>query len=146
MLHHIMDPADVDAVISHPLCMIGSDGSSLRPDGPLGQGRHHPRSYGTFPRVLQEYVRERGVITLEQAIHKMTGQAADKLRLADRGLVRTGHHADLVIFDPETVAEGSSYEDPYQYPVGIDLVMVNGEVVVQDGEHTGRLPGRVLRR
>lgn len=146
MLHHIMDPADVDAVISHPLCMIGSDGSSLRPDGPLGQGRHHPRSYGTFPRVLQEYVRERGVLTLEQAIHKMTGQAANKLRLADRGLVRAGNHADLVVFDPATVAEGSSYENPYQYPQGIDLVMVNGEIVVQHGEHTGRLPGRVLRR
>jgi N-acyl-D-amino-acid deacylase len=146
MLHHIMDPADVDAVISHPLCMIGSDGSSLRPDGPLGRGRHHPRSYGTFPRVLQEYVRERGVITLEQAIHKMTGQAADKLRLTDRGQVKPGYHADLVVFDPETVAEGSSYEDPYRYPIGIDLVMVNGEVVVQDGEHTGKLPGRVLRR
>jgi N-acyl-D-amino-acid deacylase len=145
MLHHIMDPADVDAVISHPLCMIGSDGSSMRPDGPLGRGRHHPRSYGTFPRVLQEYVRERGVLRLEEAIHKMTGQAAAKLRLKDGGLLKPGLRADLVVFDPETVEELSSYEDPYRYPRGIDLVVVNGEVVVRDGEHSGRLPGQVLR-
>jgi N-acyl-D-amino-acid deacylase len=145
MLHHIMDPADVDAVISHPLCMIGSDGSSLRPDGPLGRGRHHPRSYGTFPRVLQEYVRERRVLRLEEAVHKMTGQAAAKLRVKDRGLVKPGLQADLVVIDPETVEERSSYEEPYRYPHGIDLVVVNGAVVVRDGEHTGRLPGRVLR-
>lgn len=145
MLHHIMDPADVDAVIAHPLCMIGSDGSSLRPDGPLGHGRPHPRSYGTFPRVLQEYVRERGVLRLEQAIHKMTGQAAEKLDLRDRGLLRPGLQADLVVFDSDTVREVSGYGDPHRYPEGIELVMVNGEVVVHNGEHTGRLAGHVLR-
>ncbi|MBA2448222.1 MAG: D-aminoacylase [Chloroflexi bacterium] len=145
MLHHIMRQDDVDAVIAHPLCTIGSDGSSLRPDGALGQGKPHPRSYGTFPRVLQEYVRERGVLRLEDAIHKMTGLAAEKLGLSERGLIERGRYADLVVFDPATIREVSTYGDPHRYPEGIDAVVVNGQIVVRNGEHTGWLPGRVLQ-
>ncbi|MDQ3701567.1 MAG: amidohydrolase family protein, partial [Chloroflexota bacterium] len=146
MLHFIMDDGDVDHVIRHPLSMIGSDGSSLRVDGPLGQGKPHPRSYGCFPRVLAHYVRERRVLSLEGAIRKMTGVPAARLRLRDKGLVRWGMDADLVVFDPATVRDAATFADPHRYAEGIRHVLVNGAVTVQDGEHTGARAGRVLRR
>jgi N-acyl-D-amino-acid deacylase len=125
--------------------MVGSDGSALAATGELATGKPHPRSYGTFPRVLGRYTRETGLLTLEQAVWKMTGLPARRLRLADRGVVRPGARADLVVFDPLGVADAATYEDPHRYPRGIEQVVVNGRLVVEDGEHTGALPGRVLR-
>ncbi len=146
MLAFSLSEDDVEYMLAHPLGMVGSDGSSLAPYGTLSQGVPHPRNYGTFPRVLQVYVRERNVLTLEQAVHKMSGACATKLGLAHKGFIHSGLDADLVLFDPETITDNATFGDPHQYPSGIDLVMVNGEVVVDNGAHTGKLPGRVLRR
>src|SRR5262249_27040892 len=109
MLHFIMDEGDVEHVIAHPLSMIGSDGSSLRPEGPLGRGKPHPRSYGCYPRVLAHYVRERRLLTLELAVRKMTAVPAVRLRLEHKGLVRWGMDADLVVFDPRTVRDAATF-------------------------------------
>ncbi|HEV8617090.1 MAG TPA: D-aminoacylase [Methylomirabilota bacterium] len=136
--------ADLRRALAHPSVMIGSDGSALAPYGELAAGKPHPRSYGTFPRVLGEYAREQRVITLPQAVHKMTGLPARRLRLRDRGVIRVGARADLVVFDARRIADQATYEDPHRYPVGIDHVLVNGRFVIKDGEHTGSLPGRVL--
>jgi N-acyl-D-aspartate/D-glutamate deacylase len=111
----------------------------------MGEGKPHPRSYGTFPRVLGEYVREQRVLTLAHAVHKMTGLPARRLGLRDRGVIRPGAQADLVVLDPGRVADLATYGDPHRYPVGIEHVLVNGRLVIRDGEHTGVLPGRVLR-
>ena len=146
MLHFIMDDADVEHVIKHPLSMIGSDGSSLRPDGPLGRGKPHPRSYGCFPRVLAHYVREKNVLSLEEAVRKMSGAAAVRLGLRHKGLVRFGMDADLVVFDPSTVRDAATFADPHHYAEGIKHVVVNGAITVRDGEHTGTRAGRVLKR
>ena len=124
--------------------MIGSDGSALAPYGDMADSKPHPRSYGTFPRVLGEYAREQRVLSLPQAVHKMTGLPARRFGLADRGVIRVGAKADLVVFDSARVADQATYEDPHRYPVGIEHVLVNGRVVVRDGEHSGNLPGRVL--
>jgi N-acyl-D-amino-acid deacylase len=146
MLHFIMDEADVEHVIKHPLSMIGSDGSSLRADGPLSRGKPHPRSYGCFPRVLARYVREKRLLTLEQAVRKMTGAPAARLGLRSKGLLRWGMDADIVVFDPATVRDTATYADPHQYPEGIRYVVVNGVLTVRDGRHTGARAGRVLAR
>ncbi len=140
-----LDEADLRRALVHPWIMIGSDGSSLAPYGELGAGKPHPRSYGTFPRVLGEYAREQRLLPLAQAIHKMTGLPARRLGLTDRGHVRPGARADLVVLDPKQVADRATYEDPHRYPVGIEHVLVNGRFVIKHGEHTGSLPGRVLR-
>jgi N-acyl-D-aspartate/D-glutamate deacylase len=104
----------------------------------------HPRSYGTFPRVLKRYVGDGG-ISLERAIQISTSAPAKKLRLTDRGLIKDGYQADLVIFNPETILDKATYEKPHQYPEGISYVLVNGEITVEHGEHSGRKPGKVLR-
>ncbi len=130
---------DVDSVLRHPHTMVGSDG--IESD----VGEPHPRVYGTFARVLGEYVRERGVVSLEQAIHKMTGQSAAKFRLSDRGSIAVGRFADIVVFDPETIADVATYEKPRQHPVGIDHVLINGRVAVEGGAQRDVRPGRVLR-
>jgi len=140
-----LDERDVRTALAHPRVMIGSDGSSLAPYGELGEGRPHPRSYGTFPRVLSEYVREQRVLPLAHAIHKMTGLPARRLGLSDRGVIRPGAKADLVVFEPRRVRDRATYEAPHQYPEAIEHVVVNGRFVIRDGEHTGSLPGRVLR-
>jgi N-acyl-D-amino-acid deacylase len=139
-----LDEADLKAALAHPQVMIGSDGSSLAPYGPLGEGKPHPRSYGTFPRVLGEYAREQRVLPLATAVHKMTGLPATRLGLRDRGVIRVGARADLVVFDARRVADRATYEDPHRYPDGIEHVVVNGRFVVKHGEHTGSLPGKVL--
>jgi N-acyl-D-aspartate/D-glutamate deacylase len=110
----------------------------------MSAGKPHPRSYGTFPRVLGEYVREQRLLSLPEAVHKMTGLPARRLGLRDRGQVRVGARADLVVFDPRRIADPATYEEPHRYAVGIDHVLVNGSIVIKDGEHTGSLPGRVL--
>jgi dihydroorotase/N-acyl-D-amino-acid deacylase len=142
MVYHVIDEADVRRIMAHPQTMIASDGRLTRP----GDGVPHPRNYGTFPRVLGRYVREERVITLEQAVHKMTGMPAARLSLGDRGCVRAGCVADLTIFDPATVRDVGTFEDPHHYPEGIPYVLVNGVVVVDGGKLTAARPGRVLRR
>jgi N-acyl-D-amino-acid deacylase len=141
-----MDEADVQSIVRSPAVLVGSDGTSLAPYGTTGQGKPHPRFYGTFPRVLGRYVRELGLLSLPQAIYKMTGGSAVALRLVDRGLLREGYWADMTIFDPQTIADRATYDDPHQYAAGISTILVNGVVVIDAGEHTGELPGQVLRR
>jgi N-acyl-D-amino-acid deacylase len=136
---------DLRRVMRHPSTMIGSDGSCLTPEGVLGRGKPHPRNYGTYPRVLGRYVREENILTLEEAIRKMTSLPAQKLRLKDRGLLKEGYFADIVVFDPQRICDRASYENPHQFPEGIEYVLVRGEIVVERGEHTGRTLGEVLR-
>jgi N-acyl-D-amino-acid deacylase len=140
-----LDEADLRRALAHPHVMIGSDGSALAAEGPLAVGKPHPRSYGTFPRVLGRYARDERALTLPEAVWKMTGLPARRLGLADRGVLAPGAMADVVVFDAATVADRATYEDPHRYAGGIGHVLVNGRVVVADGEHTGALPGRVLR-
>lgn len=137
---------DVQTILRAPHMLVGSDGTSLAPYGVTSQGKPHPRFYGTFPRVLGHYVRELGLLSLPQAIYKMTGGAAKALGLSERGLLRQGYWADVTLFDPQTIADTATYDDPHQYARGILMVLVNGDVVIDGGEHTGSLPGRVLRR
>lgn len=144
MVNFAMCEADVETVMRHPITMIGSDGLAVAADGPTGEVRQHPRSFGTFPRVLGRYVRERGILGLEDAVRKMTSAPAQRLELRDRGLLRKGTWADIVIFDPARVADRATFVDPHQYPEGIEWVLVNGRVVVERDKHTGQLPGKVL--
>ena len=145
-VYFIIDEADLALAMKQPWVAVGSDGSALAIDGPLRAGVPHPRNFGTFPRVLGRYVRELKVIPLEEAIRKMTSLPASILGLADRGTIKEGQWADLVIFDPATVADKATFEDPFQYPVGIDTVLVNGTVVLDEGKHTNARPGKVLKR
>jgi N-acyl-D-amino-acid deacylase len=145
-VYFIIDEADLALAMTQPWVAVGSDGSSLAVEGPLRAGVPHPRNFGTFPRVLGRYVRELKVIPLEEAIRKMTSLPASILGLTDRGTIKDGQWADLVIFDPATVADKATFEDPFQYPVGIDTVLVNGKVVLDEGEHTNARPGKVLKR
>jgi N-acyl-D-amino-acid deacylase len=142
MIYHVLDEADVQRIMKHPQAMIGSDGRLSRP----GETSPHPRAYGTFPRVLGRYSRDLHLFPLETAIYKMTGQSAARLRLVDRGTLRAGNFADVVVFDPATVADKSTFEQPHQYPVGIDYVFVNGIAAVEQGKFTDARSGRVLKR
>ena len=144
-VYFIIDEADLALAMQQPWVAVGSDGSSLATDGPLRVGVPHPRNFGTFPRVLGRYVRELKVIPLEEAIRKMTTLPASILGLSDRGAIKEGQWADLVLFDPATVADKATFEDPFQYPVGIDTVLVNGTVVLDEGKHTNARPGKVLK-
>jgi N-acyl-D-aspartate/D-glutamate deacylase len=140
------DIRDIAASAS-PLALIGSDGNCVAPYGTVAGGLPHPRFYGTFPRIISRFVREQGVLPLERAIHKMTGATARALKLADRGLIRKGFRADLVIFDPNDFDDRATYAEPHQFPSGArTTVMVNGTLVVENASHTGALPGQVLRR
>ena len=141
-----IDEADVQALLRSPAVLVGSDGRAVAPDSVAGQGRPHPRFYGTFPRVLGHYARDLGLLSLPEAVHKMTGAPARILGLAERGLLREGYRADITIFDPATIIDCATYDEPHRYPRGIGTVVANGVVVVDSGEHTGALPGRVLRR
>ncbi len=141
----IIDENDLKLAMKQPWVSVGSDGSALATSGPLHAGVPHPRNFGTFPRVLGKYVREEHVISLEQAVHKMSGLTASQLHITDRGLIKTGLAADLVIFDPATVADRATFTDPFQYPVGIPTVIVNGRVVLDNGRHTGERPGIIIR-
>jgi len=134
-----MAEEDVRRVMAHPAAMIGSDGI------PSVSGKPHPRLYGTFPRVLGTYVRREKVLGLEEAIHKMTDLPALKHRLRERGRLAVGYHADVTVFDPRSIDDIATYQDPRRYPDGIRYVIVNGEVVVEGSRHTGRSAGRVLR-
>ena len=144
MIFWAMCEQDLNFLIKHPLAMFCTDGRAVAPYGKLAAGKIHPRYYGSYPRLLGYYVREKGLLTLEEAIRKMTSLPARKLNLKDRGLVKHGYQADLTIFKEEEVIDLASYQDPHQYPRGIEYVLVNGEVVIAEGEHTGKLPGKVL--
>jgi len=139
-----MSEEQTEETLKHPLVMLCSDGSALAPYGPLHQGKPHPRNYGTFPRFLGLYVREKKALGLPQAVKKMTAMPAAKLGLKDRGTLKPANFADIVVFDPATVADKATYTEPEQYPIGIDYVIVNGQVVIDHDKHTGALPGKVL--
>jgi dihydroorotase/N-acyl-D-amino-acid deacylase len=142
-----MDESDVEAILAVPWIGVCTDAQNRRPGHPvLDAGRPHPRTYGSTARVLGTYVRERGTLGLETAVAKLTGVSAARLGLRDRGVLRDGAFADLVAFDPATVADVATYEEPSQYPVGIEHVVVNGRVAVLAGEETGERGGRLLRR
>lgn len=136
---------DMQYALKQPFTSIGSDGSAMSPEGSRGKSNPHPRSYGTFPRVLGRYVRELKVVTLPEAVKKMTSMNADKINIRDRGLLKEGYWADIAVFDPNTVADKATFLQPHQYPVGIPYVVVNGQVVLDNGNHTGALPGKVIR-
>jgi N-acyl-D-amino-acid deacylase len=141
-IFHAMSEPDVERIIVHPATMIASDG-----EVPVfGKASPHPRSYGTFARVLGRYVRERKVLTLEEAVRKMSSMPARRVGLHDRGLLLPGFKADLVVFDPATIADKATFERPHQYAVGVSHVLVNGVFVVEEGKTTGARPGKVLRR
>jgi N-acyl-D-aspartate/D-glutamate deacylase len=136
---------DMNLALVQPWCSIGSDGSALATDGPLRRGNPHPRNFGTFPRVLGVYVRERGLLRLEDAVRKMTSLSAAKIGIRDRGLLQSGLFADITIFDEKRIIDRSTYEEPFQYAEGIDYVVVNGQLVIDSGKHTGVRSGRALR-
>ena len=140
-VYHAMAAGDVDRIMVHPRTMIASDGGIMA-SGPL---RPHPRNYGTFARVLGHYVRERGLLPLPVAIHKMTGMVAARLGLDDRGRIAPGAVADIAVFDPETIIDRATFEDPHQYAEGVRHVFVNGVAVLLDGKMTAARPGQVLR-
>jgi N-acyl-D-amino-acid deacylase len=140
--HH--SEADMQLIMQQPWTSIGSDGSAVNPDGPTGRAHPHPRYYGTFPRVLGRYVRELKAVTLPEAVKKMTSMNADKIGIKDRGRLKEGMFADVTIFDQDRVIDRATFENPHQYPVGIDYVIVNGQVTIDKGQHTGILAGRVV--
>ncbi len=140
-----MDEDNLKMVLSHPLVMAGSDGCAVAPYGKLGGGKPHPRYYGTFPRILGKYCREDKIMSLPETIRMMTSMPAEKFLLKRRGLLKNNYFADIVIFDPATVIDNATFTDPHQYGTGISHVIVNGRLVIDDGEHTGSLAGKVLR-
>jgi dihydroorotase/N-acyl-D-amino-acid deacylase len=139
-VYHAISSDDVDRIMQHPVTAIGSDG----PVGIFGEGAPHPRQYGTFARVLGHYVRERGILTLEEAVRKMSSQTALRLGIRNRGLLTEGYFADITVFDANEVIDKATFEDPHQYAVGIKFVLVNGEIVVKGGQHTGKRPGKII--
>ncbi|HVZ50140.1 MAG TPA: D-aminoacylase [Gemmatimonadaceae bacterium] len=145
MVGFAMSEQNLDRLYQHPQGMVCSDGGAFALDGPTHRGSPHPRGAGTFPRVIATYVREHRAITLEQAIHKMTGLPASRVHLADRGRLAKGVAGDMVVFDAATVADTATYENPFSYPVGIAAVVVNGAIAVRDGQRSDHRTGRALR-
>lgn len=143
-LYHMMSEEDVATGLRYRGVTIGTDSSALRTEGALAQGSPHPRSFGTFPRVLGKYVREAKLFSLQEGVARMTGRAADQIGLRDRGLIQVGRMADLVVFNPNTIADTATYQRPLQYPIGIEHVVVNGVPVLDPKGLTGARPGRPL--
>lgn len=142
---HLYTHRDVKRTYQHPLMLVGSDSWAMAPYGPLHVGYPHPRCYGTFPKILGRFVRQMGLLTLEEAIRKMTWGPAQRILIKDRGALCEGMAADITLFDPETVIDNATYWNPHHYPTGIEYVIVNGKVVIEKGKHTGALAGKVLR-
>lgn len=140
-----MDEDNLKKVLAFPLITIGSDGSAVAPYGKLGEGKPHPRYYGTFPRILGKYCREERIFDLPTAIEKMTSMSAKKLGINKRGILKKGYFADITIFNPKTIIDNATYTNPHQYPTGIKYVIVNGKLTIKKGKHTGELKGEVLR-
>jgi len=145
MVGFAMSEENLERILAHPLGMVCSDGGGFAIDGASRRGSPHPRGLGTFPRVLGRYVRERKALTLEQAVRKMSALPASRIRLGDRGRIAANLAADLVVFDPATVADKATFEEPFQYPVGINVVVVNGQIAFRDGQRVGRGTGRALK-
>ena len=145
MVGFAMSEENLDRILAHPQGMVCSDGGAYATDGPTRRGSPHPRGAGSFPRVIARYVRERKALTLEQAIHKMTAQPAARVRLDDRGRLGIGLPADIAVFDPATIADAATYAEPFQYPLGITAVLVNGAVALRDGQRAPARTGRALR-
>ena len=141
-IYHAMDEKDVENIMQHPLTMIASDGRLSAP----GIGHPHPRSYGTFPRVLGQYVREKQLLSLEEAIHKMTALPAKTYGIQNRGRIKENYIADLVIFDPSTVNDKATFVEPHQYPIGISYVILNGKLAVEAGNYKNAMAGKILRK
>jgi gluconolactonase len=142
--HHTEE--DMTLALRQPWCSIGSDGSALAIEGPLRRGNPHPRNFGTFARVLGVYARGQKLLRLEEAVRKMTSLNAAKAGLRDRGLLRAGMFADITVFDAQRIVDRSTYEEPFQYSEGVAFVIVNGQVVLDNGKHSGARPGKALRR
>jgi len=142
--HH--SEADMRFALRQPFVSIGSDGTAVATEGPLSTGHPHPRYYGTFPRVLGRYVREDHVLTLEEAIRKMTSANAAKVGILDRGILRPGMKADITVFDAEHILDNATFEKPHQYPSGVEYVIENGKMVLDHQRHTGARPGVILKR
>jgi dihydroorotase/N-acyl-D-amino-acid deacylase len=140
-----MSEPDVALTLEQPWVSIDNDSSGTSPEGILGEEHPHPRAYGTFPRILRKYVREEKKLTLEEAIRKFSALPAQRMRLADRGVLKQGMWADVVVFDPERVRDLATFDDPNRLSEGMDFVLVNGAAVIEDGKMTGALPGKVLR-
>ena len=141
----VMDEADVRTALAHPLVGVGTDSGAKAEDGPMAESKSHPRAWGSFPRILGHYVRDERLLTLEEAIRKVTSKAAARVHLADRGILRPGLAADITVFDPATIRDASIFNDPNHYAIGIRHVLVNGRRVVADGTITSERPGRALR-
>ncbi len=146
MIAFSMCDEDIERIMTHPAGMVSSDGAAIAYEGSIRGKNVHPRYYGSFPRVLAQYVREKKLLSIESAIHKMTGGPAKKLGFTDRGLIRKGYKADLVILDHAVVADKATFENPHQFPQGIDTVMINGQVTLDQGRQTGTLAGKILQR
>jgi N-acyl-D-amino-acid deacylase len=145
MVFHTLERADVERIFVDPLVMVASDGSAVAPHGKLASDYYpHPRNYGCFPKVLGDFVRQRGLVSMEDAVKKMTSTPASRFKLEKRGQIATGWFADLVVFDPDTVADNATFEEPRRFPDGIHHVTVNGQLVVKNGSHTGATPGNIL--
>lgn len=145
MVGFAMSEENLDRILAHPRSMVCSDGGAFSVDGPARRGHPHPRGLGTFPRILARYVRERKALSLEQAIHKMTAFPASRVHLADRGRLAPAMAADVVVFDPATVQDTATYDNPFQYPAGIDGVIVNGKIALRDGGRSDDHHGRSLK-
>ncbi|MGE3956134.1 MAG: amidohydrolase family protein [Vicinamibacterales bacterium] len=141
----IMDDRDVRTALAHPLMAIGTDSGARAVDGPLAASKSHPRGWGSFPRILARYVREERLLTLEEAIRRFTSRAAWRVGLTDRGILRPGMKADVTVFNPSTVRDVATFEDPARYSEGITFVLVNGQAVVDSGKITDARPGEVIR-
>jgi N-acyl-D-amino-acid deacylase len=144
-IYFMMSEADMRAAMQAPFVSFCTDSGARASDGPLAGSKSHPRGWGSYPRILGRYVRDERLLTLESAVHKMTGAPAARVGLRDRGVLREGMFADITIFDPRTVMDRATFESPNQYPVGIEFVLVNGKVNVEKGTRTPVLSGRVLR-
>jgi len=136
----------VRRIAAEPTMTVGSDGPCVAPYGVTGQGKPHPRLYGTFPRLIGRYARDLGILTLPQAIAKMTGNAATALGLSERGTLQEGYAADVVVFNADTIMDEATFDEPHTYPTGVETVIVNGSVVIHEGTHSDALPGKLLRR
>jgi N-acyl-D-amino-acid deacylase len=144
MVYHTLEEEDVETIFQRPFVMVASDGLAVAPYGETSDHNPHPRNYGCFPKVLGDFVRNRRLVPLQEAVRKMTSMPAARFGLEKRGLLREGWLADVTIFDPDTVADRASFDRPQEYPEGIASVFVNGSMVIKQGEHTGKRPGRVL--
>jgi len=146
MIGFAMDEDNLKKVLKQDFVMICSDASAWAPYGELGKGKQHPRAYGSAARVLGKYCREENIFDLPTAVYKLSGLVAKTFQIPKRGLLKKGYYADVVVFDPETVIDVATYSDPHQYPIGVQAVLVNGKIAVENGEHTGVLNGRALRK